>query len=212
MRAASDDHRSDRLHRVMDEAEALFTQEGFLHLTTDSLARRLRCSKRTIYAIAPNREKFFEAIIARRLSRVLTRIAELEDANSIEATLLGYVQASAEALTNVSPPWFRDLMRFPAGSLAVKQWEETLGEALGRVIDRGIRGRVFRKVEPRVAAEALLASVRRMIDPDLLMDLRVNAADATHQVYEIFWAGLYRGEKGARRESSRARKRGFPRA
>jgi len=191
----------------MDEAEALFTQEGFLHLTTDSLAQRLRCSKRTIYAIAPNREKFFEAIIDRRLSRVVTRMAELEDADSIETTVLGYVQATADALTNVSPPWFRDLMRFPAGSLAIKKWEEVLGRALGRVIDRGIREKVFREVEPRVAAEALLCSVKRMIDPDLLMDLRVNAADAVHQVFEIFWAGLYAGKSGAKRRPPGVRKR-----
>ena len=42
-----------RLRRVLDEAEELFAQEGFLHFSTDELARRLRCSKRTIYAVAP---------------------------------------------------------------------------------------------------------------------------------------------------------------
>jgi AcrR family transcriptional regulator len=199
-------NRPERESRVLDEAEALFRQEGFLHLTTDTLARRLRCSKRAIYAIAPNREKFFEAIIARRLSRVVTRLAELEDSDSIETTVLGFVESTAEALSNVSPPWFRDLMRFPAGSLAIKKWEEVLGKALGRVIDRGIREQVFREVEPRVAAEALICSVKRMIDPDLLMDLRVNAADAVHQVFEIFWAGLYAGNKKTKRQAGATRK------
>jgi AcrR family transcriptional regulator len=178
----------------MDEAEALFTREGFLHLNSDSLAHTLRCSKSTVYAVAPSREKFFEAIISRRLSRVVSRIAELEGA-SIEDAVLGYVEVSANALRNVSSLWLRDLMRFPAGAVAVRQWEETLGRALARVIDRGVREKVFRKVEPRLAAEALLVSVRRMLDPDLLMNLRVNVADAVQQVYEIFWSGLYRGQK-----------------
>ena len=36
-----------RVRRVLDEAEELFAREGFLHFSTDELARRLRCSKRT---------------------------------------------------------------------------------------------------------------------------------------------------------------------
>jgi AcrR family transcriptional regulator len=187
------DKRSQRSDRLMDEAEALFTQEGFLHLSTDRLAQRLRCSKRAIYAIAPSREEFFAAIIYRRLSRVLAHIAELENAPSIEAAVLDFVAASTDTLRNVSPLWFRDIMRFPTGSLAVKQWEETLGNGLARLIERGIREKVFRQVEPRLAAEVLLVSVQRMIDPDLLTNLRVNAADAVQQAYEIFWSGLYKG-------------------
>jgi len=91
----------------------------------------------------------------------------LENAPSIEAAMLGFVEASADNLRNVSSLWFRDIMRFPAGAAAVQHWEETFGNALGRLIERGIREKVFRKVEPRLAAEALLVSVKRMIDPDL---------------------------------------------
>src|ERR1700726_2162174 len=58
-----------RLQRVLDEAEELFAREGFLHFSTDELARRLRCSKRTIYAVAPGREKFFEAVILHRVTK-----------------------------------------------------------------------------------------------------------------------------------------------
>ncbi len=193
---------STRARRLMDEAEAVFTQEGFLHFGTDRLAQRLRCSKRTIYAIAPSHEEFFEAIISRRLERIVARIADLENAPSIEAAMLGFVEASADSLKNVSSLWLRDLMRFPAGALATKQWEETLGNALGRLIERGIREKMFRKVEPWLAAEALLVSVKRMIDPDFLVNLRVNAADAVQQVYEIFWSGLYRRqEKKAQKKS-----------
>jgi hypothetical protein len=32
-----------RLRRVLDEAEDLFSQEGFLHFSTNELVRRLRC-------------------------------------------------------------------------------------------------------------------------------------------------------------------------
>ncbi|HXN85816.1 MAG TPA: TetR/AcrR family transcriptional regulator, partial [Candidatus Binataceae bacterium] len=59
-----------RLERIIEEAESLFVEEGFLHFGTIELARRLRCSKRTLYSIAPTREKFFEVILERHLSRM----------------------------------------------------------------------------------------------------------------------------------------------
>jgi AcrR family transcriptional regulator len=183
---------SERLQRVVAEAEALFIQEGFLHFSTDELAERLRCSKRTLYAIAPGREKFFEAIILRRLARFQQRIAELKDAPSVEAAVSACIEASLGNINNVSPLYIRDVLRFPAGSRVAKQWQKTLGDALGQLIQRGIRENVFRRIEPRLAAEALVVSVMRVVEPDFLMDVRVTAADAVRQVYQIFWSGLCR--------------------
>lgn len=183
---------SDRLQRVVAEAEALFTQEGFLHFSTDELAERLRCSKRTLYAIAPGREKFFEAIILRRVARFQQRIAQLKDAPSVQAAVSACIEASLGNIDNVSPLYIRDVRRFPAGLRAATQWQKTLGDALGQLIQRGIRENVFRRIEPRVAAEALVVSVMRVVEPDFLMDVRVTAADAVRQVFQIFWAGLCR--------------------
>jgi AcrR family transcriptional regulator len=59
-----------RLERVAEEAEDLFAREGFLHFSTTQIAQRLRCSKTTIYSIAPSREKFFELIATRVLKRL----------------------------------------------------------------------------------------------------------------------------------------------
>lgn len=183
---------SDRLQRVVAEAEALFTQEGFLHFSTDELAERLRCSKRTLYAIAPGREKFFEAIILRRVARFQQRIAQLKDAPSVQAAVSACIEASLGNIDNVSPLYIRDVRRFPAGLRAATQWQKTLGDALGQLIQRGIRENVFRRIEPRVAAEALVVSVMRVVEPDFLMDVRVTAADAVRQIFQIFWAGLCR--------------------
>ena len=48
----------------LDEAEALFLQQGFLHMSTDELAHPLRCSKRTLYTIA-RCAKIFAAAMTR---------------------------------------------------------------------------------------------------------------------------------------------------
>src|ERR1700680_3174366 len=93
----------DRLRRVLDEAEELFTQEGFLHFNTDELARRLRCSKRTIYAVARGREKFFEAVILHRITRDRdATISPMRNAPSVRAAVQGCIQGNVEQARGVS--------------------------------------------------------------------------------------------------------------
>lgn len=187
---------SIRLRRVLDEAEELFVQEGFLHFSTDDLARRLRCSKRTIYAVAAGREKFFETVIFRRVHRAQREtIAPLRDAATVRDAVQGCIQASVEQAKNVSPLWMRDVMLFPAGRRAIDHWRANIADELERLIERGINEGLFRRIDPRVAAEALLTSVLRMCEPDFSANSRTTMVEAVRQVYEIFWAGLFRGRR-----------------
>jgi AcrR family transcriptional regulator len=183
-----------RLMRVLDEAAELFGQEGFLHFSTDDLARRLRCSKRTIYAVAPGREKFFEAVIFRRVAMAEeATIAPMRDAPSVRAAVQGCIQASVDQARDVSPLWLRDVMLFPAGRRAIDKWRSDIADELEHLIERGINEGLFRRVDPRVAAEALLTSVLRMCEPDFSANSRTTTVEAVRQVYEIFWAGLFQG-------------------
>ena len=184
-------HPSDRLERLMDEAEALFSEEGFLHLSTDDLAERLRCSKRTLYAIAPGRERFFEAVLMRRISRQERELlAQVERAPELQSAIAACLETIVQNLEAISPVFLRDYMRFPAGARLLKRFQKQITEALVRVIERGEQEQVFRKLEARVAAEALIASVMRMIETDFLAASPVTAAEAVRQVYQIFWYGL----------------------
>ncbi len=185
-----------RLRRVLDEAEELFLQEGFLHFSTDELARRLRCSKRTIYAVAPGREKFFEAVVLQRTTKARdATIAPIRNAPSVRAAVQGCIKASVEQTQHVTPLFLHDVMLFPAGRRATEQWRSDIANEMEHLIARGIHEGLFRKIDPRVAAESLLASVLRMCEPDFSANSRTTTAEAVRQVYEIFWAGLFRGRR-----------------
>jgi AcrR family transcriptional regulator len=191
-----------RLRRVLDEAVELFAQEGFLHFSTDELARRLRCSKRTIYAVAPGREKFFEAVILHRITRDRdATIAPMKNAPSVRAAVQGCIEVNVEQAKGVSPLWMRDVWLFPAGRKAVDKWRADIADELEHLIQRGINEALLRKIDPRVAAEALLTSVLRVCEPDFSANSRTTMAEAVRQVYEIFWSGLFRG-----RDSKRSRR------
>ena len=59
---------SPRLERLLEELEHVFLHDGFLHFRTEELARRLHCSKRALYQIAPSREELFELVVERWLA------------------------------------------------------------------------------------------------------------------------------------------------
>jgi len=63
-----------------------------------------------------------------------------------------------EALESIS--FFKDLMRFPPRESAVRDTITQMTDALTKVIEQGERENVFRKIAPRVVAEALLAHDR----------------------------------------------------
>ncbi len=190
---------SVRLRRVLDEAEELFAHEGFLHFSTDQLARRLRCSKRAIYAIAPGREKFFETVILLRVNKAEdATIAPIRNAPSVRAAVQGCMQASVDQAKGVSPLWMRDVLLFPAGRRAVDKWRADIADELEHLIQRGIDEGLLRKIDPRVAAEALLTSALRVCEPDFLANSRTTMAEAVRQVYEIFWSGLFRGRRNGK--------------
>ena len=195
-----------RLCRVLDEAEELFAQEGFLHFSTDEIARRLRCSKRTLYAVAPGREKFFEAVILQRVTKNRdAQLAAIRNAPSVQAAVQECIRTTVEHTQKLSLHFLRDVMLFPAGRGAVDKWRAGIADELERLIERGISEGLLRRIDPRVAAEALLTSVLRMCEPDFSANSHTTTTEAMRQVYEIFWAGLFlNGRCGQRTQRIKA--------
>jgi AcrR family transcriptional regulator len=188
-----------RLRRVLDEARELFLQEGFLHFSTDELARRLRCSKRTIYAIAPGREKFFEAVVLYHVTKAAdATLAPIRSVPGVRGAVQGCMRASVDQAKNVSPLFMHDVMLFPAGRKAVEKWRTDIADELEHLIQRGINQGLLRRIDPRVAAESLLTSSLRVCEPDFLANSRTTMAEAVRQVYEIFWSGLFRGRRNGK--------------
>ena len=59
-----------RRAELFDGLVALLLAEGFSALTLDELAARLRCSKRTLYALAGSKEQLVRAAVAPEISNI----------------------------------------------------------------------------------------------------------------------------------------------
>lgn len=101
--------RSDLIERLIE----IFVNEGFAGESIDSLARRLRCSKSTLYTIAASKEQIItlvvKAFFRRATERVEARIIDVEPA-TIER-IKSYLTAISVELST-SPEFLADVDAF----------------------------------------------------------------------------------------------------
>ncbi len=180
-----------RLERVMEEAEALFVEEGFLHFGTMELARRLRCSKRALYSIAPTREKFFELILERHLARMNREmIAAAKAAPNCIAALCAPMETAIAAFGNESNRFNNDVKSFPAGVRVLKRTEKQRQRLTEEIIADAVRIGAFRKVDPHLVSAALQAAATRVTDPQFLSESTMTWAQALRETFRLFFHGL----------------------
>jgi AcrR family transcriptional regulator len=180
-----------RQERVIEEAEALFVEEGFLHFGTMELARRLRCSKRALYLIAPSREKFFELILERHLERMNQEmIAATKAAPDCISALYAPMETAITSFGNDSNRFNHDIKSFPPGLRVLKRTEKQRLRLIEDCIANGVRLGTFRKVDPHLVAAALQAASSRVTDPDFLSGSSKTWAQALRELFRLFFQGL----------------------
>src|SRR5207237_56077 len=148
----------------------LFLREGFLHLSTDDIARRLRCSKATLYRLAKSHEELFELVIERWLARLRDAgWRDIEAARDWPSRLTSYLSSTIESQTSgVSFEFLRDLNAFPAGHRKLMEQLQLRVQILEAIIVGGIEAGQFQPVDPRLAADVILTTIRRTLEPEFL--------------------------------------------
>lgn len=179
------------LERVIEEAEELFVREGFLHFSTEQLAARLRCSKRTLYSIAPSREQFFSLVLERRLKSMnRDMIAAAKAAPNCLAATCAFLERAIEYFGDKPTRFNNDLKGFAGGVRAVKRTQKQREIALQGIITEGMKTGAFRKVDPRFVAIALSAAAQKVTEPQFLAESQTNYPQALRQVFRLFFQGL----------------------
>ena len=196
---------SPRLQRIIDNLEAILLEEGFLQFRTEDLARRLRCSKQTLYALAPSREELFELIIERLFSRIREqgRVAAEQAPDWISA-VAAYLDVAVQAVRGASAQFVRDLARFDPGRRRLKRHQRLRIAGLEAIVAAGAREGAFAEIHSKLVADFMIHAVARMSDPDVLASCGLTMSQAYAELYQLFIYGLIRGSGGARRSPSTA--------
>lgn len=199
---------SPRLERLLEELEHVFLRDGFLHFRTEELARRLHCSKRALYQLAPSREKLFELVVERWLAKLRRAgVAAAAAATDPFAALTGYLGAAIIATRDAGAQFVRDLSRFPATHRRLMSHQRERIAGLERLIHDGATRGHFRGVHAKLIAEVMLNVVAQLVDPEMLARVGLTMSQAFAEFYDIVEHGLLppndaRSRPGGRRRLS----------
>lgn len=156
----------DRVSELLEVAAEVFIEHGFEGASTNEIARRGNCSKTTLYARYPTKEKLFLAVLERRMDLILSGFATtLRPELPIEQTLKEYgIRLLQLALSETQRGMVRvvnmESSRFP--DLGKRFYE--LGPGRGVAILAGymeeqIKRERLIKENPQVMAEHLMSLV-----------------------------------------------------
>ena len=184
-----------RADDLLERLEGIFLREGFRRVTIGELARRLRCSRRSLYELAGSKPELFALV----LDRVLRRIeaagrSAAAAAESFEDRLSAFLEPGIAELRGASAAFFADIAGLPSARDCLAAHQQTRKLQLEKILAAGKRARAFRKVHPGVAAPAMVAAYRAVTDAAFLASIDVTLTEAIREVEGLFLHGLLHPE------------------
>ncbi|MGW5054824.1 TetR/AcrR family transcriptional regulator [Actinokineospora sp. NPDC004072] len=178
---------------VLAELLALFLREGFAGFTLDDLAARLRCSKSTLYALAPSKEQLARRVVSRffrdATERVEKRVAAAGDARG---RIAAYLHAAADELKPASDRFVADVAAFPATQAVYERNATAAAARIREFIQEGVAEGVFRDVHARLVGEMAGWLIEGIQTGVLRRRAEVSDAEAFAALSDLLLGGLAR--------------------
>jgi AcrR family transcriptional regulator len=139
-----------RRRELLQTLEALFLADGFAHLTMDDLAASLRCSKATLYALAPSKEQIVTLVVTDFFKRATAQVeARLDSAAVGPAQLVAYLDAIAEALAPASRDFIADVASFAPARAIYEANAQAAARRVRQLVTAGVdAGQFDSRIDP----------------------------------------------------------------
>jgi AcrR family transcriptional regulator len=175
----------------LDALEAIFLKEGFRDVTVEELTIRLRCSRQTLYRLAPSKPEIFLTVLDRFLSRIRAQGREAAYARSdpmrrLEALLEPGITATAPASRSFS----EDVDSFEPARRLLAQHQRERMQLLREIVEDGISRGEFSGYHAHLVAEVMVAAVGRVSRPDFLAEAGLSMSEAFAECSQLIRLGL----------------------
>lgn len=156
MPRALPDRGSVRREELLDDLIALFLAEGFAGLSVGELAARMRCSRSTLYLVAPSKEQLVVEVVRTFFRRAADRIEARLAACPDPAERLGlYLTAVAEELEPASESFYADLAGFRPGADVYRENTRFAARRVQELVAEGVDAGVLRSVDASFVGAAV---------------------------------------------------------
>jgi len=189
------DTRSPRVQQrraeLLDALVALVLAEGFATLTLDDLARRLRCSKSTLYGIAASKEQLVVAAVKRFFQRATAAVEGRAAATGDHrARIGGYLLAVAEQLQPGSAQFFTDVAAFaPAREIYDRNTRAAAGR-LQQLVAAGVAAGDLRPVDASFVGAAVAQVMNAISAGQITAATGLDDAAAYRELADLVVAGI----------------------
>jgi AcrR family transcriptional regulator len=104
---------TERQSELLDQLKEMFLQDGFAETTLDELVGELRCSKMTLYSLAPSREQLVLTVLRRFFESAERQVHEAAGrARTAEEKIHAGLNAQTAAMAAMSSICFLDVREF----------------------------------------------------------------------------------------------------
>lgn len=198
--------REDLVQRIED----IFLAEGFMSVTMAELTERLRCSKATLYSVAPTKEQLV-ILATKRFFGSSAEAIELEVAAQQDPRIriTTYLGGVAEAMRRNSREFYADMIAFEPTAEIYRRNTATAAERVRELIDEGIDSGVFGAADGMFASQLVALAIEGVQSGVLLDRTGLSAADAFAELGHLLLNGLLHQSSSAATVSTpdRARRR-----
>ncbi|MFE4079136.1 TetR/AcrR family transcriptional regulator [Paenarthrobacter sp. YIM B13468] len=180
-----------RRTELFDDLVDLFLGAGFRHLTLDEIARRLKCSKSTLYTLAGSKEQLVRAATVHFFRRN-TQIVEdrLASTAGSRERISAYLSAVGHALSTASADFMSDLDTFPPAREVYEQNSRIAARRVQELIDEGVAKGDFRHVNAAFAADLVSTMMVRIQQGAVRDQIGLDDASAYRELASILTAGI----------------------
>jgi AcrR family transcriptional regulator len=180
-----------RREQLLDELVALLLADGFAHLTLDDIAARLRCSKRTLYALAGSKEQLVRAAVVRFFRLATEQVeAAIKSADGAADRVGGYLRAVTEQLAPASGRFFDDVAAFPPADEVYRRNTRFAAARVRELIDEGVASGAFRDDHAAFVADVVAGVMVRIQQRELGASTGLSDAEAYANLAELLLHGL----------------------
>ncbi|WP_067440222.1 TetR/AcrR family transcriptional regulator [Nocardioides jensenii] len=177
----------DLLDRLVD----LMTSEGFSEFTLDDIATRMRCSKTTLYALAPSKPELVVEVVKQYFRNSVPRMEESVAAVEAPADrVTAYLLAVADYLAPLSRDFMDDLATFAPAAEVYRTNTIAAANRIRDLIAEGIAAGQFRAVNAAFAAEMVAATMFEIQRGELFARLEMSDSEAYTELASLVVGAL----------------------
>ncbi|HYJ68327.1 MAG TPA: TetR/AcrR family transcriptional regulator [Nocardioidaceae bacterium] len=143
----------DRYADLRDRLTAYLLAHGFADLTVEDLARELRCSKSTLYQLAPSKSELVVLAVRHYFKQATAEVEAKVDRAPVGDRVGTYLDAVAKALSPVSTRFLDDVAAFAPAREVYERNTNRAAERVRGLISEGVRHGAFRKVHAHFVAD-----------------------------------------------------------